>query len=517
MEFIKSNFISYFILFIFTLLLSILLLPEEGVFSKAISTFLTFVFFVTLIHINKILFNVFLGLSFLVLLLFFPSETVYGEIDINFAAATYYTSLDETLSYMKQLSLSLFFILFLMLILTIIIMGLKFKIINKKIVFITVPVLMLLPIKNYVNYGWRPEHIDKYLNVIPLKKSSKLIYLINRIKQEDKYITIESQKPSTWVLTDDTKKELAENFVIVIGESVRKDFMGAYGFSINNTPFMTNSNNILFKNFHAVSSHTVSSLTRTIALSDSFPKFELNNNIVNLANTIGYKTYWLSNQGQIGVHESPITIMAKQADFSLFLNKGNSDNARNDFQLLDTFEEKLNEMTKKPKLIVLHLIGSHPYSCDRTNGEYNQFFMSKDFSCYIESIHNTDKLLEKIYKSLQKKDQSFKMIYFSDHGLRITDDLSLSHGRRQKQPYEVPLVIWTNELEKKVEINANRMANDFLHLFSELNQIKVQNISKTYSFISEEDNGEAKIQVLNSDEKLVDFESLEDNSIQNYK
>src|SRR5690625_7379219 len=136
MEFIKSNFISYFILFIFTLLLSILLLPEEGVFSKAISTFLTFVVFVTLIHINKILFNVFLGLSFLVLLLFFPSETVYGEIDINFAAATYYTSLDETLSYMKQLSLSLFFILFLMLILTIIIMGLKFKIINKKIVFI---------------------------------------------------------------------------------------------------------------------------------------------------------------------------------------------------------------------------------------------------------------------------------------------------------------------------------------------------------------------------------------------
>src|SRR5690625_6395260 len=133
--------------------------------------------------------------------------------------------------------MSIFFIIFIMLILTNIIRELKFKIINKKIVFITVPVLMLLPIKNYVNYGWRPEHIDKYLNVIPLKKSSKLIYLINRIKQEDKYITIESQKPSTWVLTDDTKKELAENVVIVIGESVRKDFMGAYGFSMNNTPF----------------------------------------------------------------------------------------------------------------------------------------------------------------------------------------------------------------------------------------------------------------------------------------
>src|SRR5690625_6742406 len=100
------------------------------------SSFLTFVFFVTLIHINKILFNVFLGLSFLVLLLFFPSETVYGEIDINFAAATYYTSLDETLSYMKQLSLSLFFILFLMFIMTIFLMGLMFKIFNKKIIFI---------------------------------------------------------------------------------------------------------------------------------------------------------------------------------------------------------------------------------------------------------------------------------------------------------------------------------------------------------------------------------------------
>src|SRR5690606_41999695 len=66
-----------------------------------------------------------------------------------------------------------------------------------------------------------------------------------------------------------------------------------------------------------------SSLTRTLALSDSFPKFELNNNIVNLANTIGYKTYWLSNQGQIGVHESPITIMRSEEHTSELQSREN--------------------------------------------------------------------------------------------------------------------------------------------------------------------------------------------------
>lgn len=516
-HFIKSNFISYFTLFIFTVLLGLLLLPELSVFSQAISIFLTFVFFVTLIHLNKIFFKVFIGFSYLVLLLFFPSESVYGEIDINFAAAAYYTNFDESFSYIKQLNSFIFIKLFLMMALTFFLIKLKFETFNKKIVFLTIPILMLLPIKNYIDYGWRPNHIDKYLNVIPIKKSSKLIYLINKVKQEDKYIMIESKKPSTWVLTNHSTKDLSKNFVIVIGESVRKDFMGVYGFSIENTSFITKSKNIQFNNFYAVSSHTVPSLTRTLALSESFPKYELNNNLVNLANKIGYKTYWLSNQGQLGVHESPITILAKQANFSLFLNKGNSDYARDDFQLLDTFYEILNEKTEKPKLIVLHLIGSHPYTCDRTNGIYNQFYMSKDFSCYIESIQNTDKLLEKIYNSLQKKEESFKMIYFSDHGLKINEDLSLSHGRGQKQPYEVPFIIWTHDLEKKIEINSIRMANDFLHLFSELNQIKIQNISKKYSFLSEEDNEETTIKVLNSNEKVVNFEDLEDNSLTNYQ
>ncbi|MEK5745708.1 sulfatase-like hydrolase/transferase, partial [Acinetobacter variabilis] len=75
----------------------------------------------------------------------------------------------------------------------------------------------------------------------------------------------------------------------------------------------------------------------------------------------------------------------------------------------------------QPQLIVLHLMGSHPQACDRTKGKYTVFVQSKETSCYLYSMTQTDTLLAKLYRQLQNSGNTFSLTYFSDHGLAFKE------------------------------------------------------------------------------------------------
>lgn len=75
----------------------------------------------------------------------------------------------------------------------------------------------------------------------------------------------------------------------------------------------------------------------------------------------------------------------------------------------------------QPQLIVLHLMGSHPQACDRTQGKYETFVQSKETSCYLYTMTQTDDLLRQLYEQLRNSGNSFSMVYFSDHGLAFKE------------------------------------------------------------------------------------------------
>ena len=64
-------------------------------------------------------------------------------------------------------------------------------------------------------------------------------------------------------------------------------------------------------------------------------------------------------------------------------------------------------------------MGSHPKLSDRTNHHYDTFYQTKELSYYVQSIKNTDSILEQIHQNLKESEKSFSLIYFSDHGLSI--------------------------------------------------------------------------------------------------
>lgn len=230
-----------------------------------------------------------------------------------------------------------------------------------------------------------------------------------------------------------------------------------------------------------------------------------------LAKRAGFKTYWFSNQGQIGNYDTVIASIAKRSDTTQFLKHGNffSENTQ-DADLLKFTSDAVNENTNTPKLIVYHLIGSHPKACERTNNHYETFVHNKEISCYIYSIKQTDQFLATLNEQLKSSGQSFSMIYFSDHGLafneRGTKSEYLSHNDQYKQNYQVPFFMTSSGDTRQRKIKTARSANDFLSLFTEWSGIQSMEIQPQYRFISEQ--VAPAIYVTNFEPKRIDYRQL---------
>ncbi|MCV5556116.1 hypothetical protein OFN13_34045, partial [Escherichia coli] len=63
-------------------------------------------------------------------------------------------------------------------------------------------------------------------------------------------------------------------------------------------------------------------------------------------------------------------------------------------------------------------------------------------SCYVSSIQKTDLFLEKLNNFMRENDNSYSMIYFSDHGLahrEIGGEIYFNNNRASKLHFDVPL------------------------------------------------------------------------------
>ncbi|AMO48666.1 Phosphoethanolamine transferase for glucans (OPG), alkaline phosphatase superfamily [Kosakonia oryzendophytica] len=308
------------------------------------------------------------------------------------------------------------------------------------------------------------------------------------VKEQENMAQLSRMKDTWNVLA---VKPKYHTYVVVIGESVRRDAMGAFGGHWNNTPFASQVNGNLFMDYISASGSTQKSLGLTLnRVVNGEPQYQ--DNFVTLANRAGFQTWWFSNQGQIGEYDTAIASIAKRADEVQFLKNGDFEANKNarDEDLLKMTAQVFSTARKQPQLIVLHLMGSHPQACDRTGGKYNEFVQSKETSCYLYSITQTDDLLGKLYSQLVNTGDSFSMVYFSDHGLafkeRGKEVQYLAHDDHFQQNFQVPFMVLSSDDKTHRVIKARRSANDFLSFFSQWTGISTEQIKNSYRFISEQ-------------------------------
>ncbi|WP_265104092.1 sulfatase-like hydrolase/transferase [Providencia rettgeri] len=161
------------------------------------------------------------------------------------------------------------------------------------------------------------------------------------------------------------KASETEIYVLVIGESLRRDHMGFYGYQYNTTPNLNKRKSQILAFQQAYSPAPVTILSVPISLSNirfeqMQDKSHYSDNIISLANHAGFKTYWISNQGKTNKRTSIISAIA-----SMSQKKTWNEFVGYDEELQADFNNAINDPTDKKKLIVLHTYGSHEPACNR--------------------------------------------------------------------------------------------------------------------------------------------------------
>ena len=270
-------------------------------------------------------------------------------------------------------------------------------------------------------------------------------------------------KISSRVVPFNYEKKTSETqiYVLVIGESLRRDHMSLYGYQYDTTPNLKNRQSQLMVFDQVYSPAPVTILSVPISLSNirfdqMQDKSHYADNIVSLANHADFKTYWISNQGKTNKKTSVISVianMAQQKKWNEFVGY--------DEEIQDDFLDAINDPTDKKKLIILHTYGSHEPACNRfPESELKQFSDQADDNCYDSSIAYTDNFIENLLRQLDDKPAS--LIYFSDHALqRLGSDNNIHyhHGvnNPRKEAYEIPLLIWYSQTASKPVLAASTL------------------------------------------------------------
>lgn len=316
----------------------------------------------------------------------------------------------------------------------------------------------------------------------------------------------EMQRPATWHIQSVQPKY--KNYVVIIGESVRSDYMNVYGFPVDNTPFMSKVNGFFLDGYISTAAYTSSSVPGTLSLKVD----QSNNNIISLAKSAGFYTAWLSNQGMLGIFSNTVSSFAARSDYHYFTQRGDWEKSAftSDDLLLPYFQKVLAQDTDKTRLIVLHIMGSHNEFCARLPiGIKMLQYQTKELSCYVTTIRETDRFIEQVVQALQQKNESYSLIYFADHGLKhvgVGSEKTLLHGDEKYENFTVPFAKISSDDTQRTMVKTQRSAFNFLKGFSQWTGIRVQELPiDHYDFfgqqadVAEKGNNLAKINQLPKD------------------
>lgn len=458
---------------------------------KFIYVFSAFSILILLSNFNCLIYYTFIFSIGLIGVIYSPVGLTYGYPDVNSIGSLIYTNKNEAIEFISGLPLFTYLVVLVTIILML--LSLKVKVTLKKshIGFLSLFFVLSAfwsPVKGYIKSDFDPDFNLLASGLPEVRFFSDIVESYNEVNSERvRFAEIIKQKDFWQPVVEEDKYE---TYIMVIGESVRKDFMGAYGFPYDNTPWLNKANAKIFTNYISSAASTQLSLTNSLALRND-NSIDLNNSIITLAKKAGFYTYWISNQGMKSAFDSPVALIGQQADSFNFLKSGSSDDRLYlpDDKLMPYIEKALMS-EKKKKLIIIHLMGSHPQACVRTNGKYDVFLQSEEISCYIKSIANTDKILSDIAFKANSHHSKWTMMYFSDHGLSYidkgTERENLTHNDKNKQSFQVPFFITGSDYHHREEITAQRSGLYFLTLFSQWLGIREKNIPDDCNMLSNE-------------------------------
>jgi glucan phosphoethanolaminetransferase (alkaline phosphatase superfamily) len=262
-------------------------------------------------------------------------------------------------------------------------------------------------------------------------------------------------------------------YIFIIGESSRYDRWGVNGYSRPTTPKLSARPNLLaFSNVTSGCNLTWMSVPQMItrANPDAIDLQFKEKSIMAAFKDAGYKTVWLSNQGDKELFWSgTITLHAKTADVSLFnfpelpepLKYGDYDE-----RMLPTLDSILRSDTAN-LFCVVHTNGSHWTYPARYPDAFDVFKPSSGSqglnpfaaggreiisNTYDNSIRYSDYFIDSVIRMVEKHNLVSTVTFLSDHGEDIFDadpNKMNFHLNPAVTTLHVPLFVWTSDAYRK--------------------------------------------------------------------
>mgnify|MGYP001657999354 CR=1 FL=1 len=321
--------------------------------------------------------------------------------------------------------------------------------------FIIVIISVAMVVLGLYKYKSPVELFSKYQQtaiIIQYKKYQDLLAELENIRKKTSNVTLQA----TCDVLD--KKPL---FVVIIGESASRHHWGLYGYARQTTPLMAKTNNI-FPFFDIVSSSctTISSLLSALTIQKDGKRISL----VDFFNAAGFTTEFYSNQPEGGQYDSFLGYIFNNIQRKYYAMKYGQ-YMKPDGIILDKILTAIQK-NDGPKIIFVHLLGSHVDFIDRYPPEFNHFTSSeviqgKDYlsgskkyfaiqriNSYDNSIFYTDSLLHKIIQTTAETNRYSYVLYFSDHGEENFEfrDYYGRGGMNSTIVYDIPMILWSSDL-----------------------------------------------------------------------
>lgn len=256
----------------------------------------------------------------------------------------------------------------------------------------------------------------------------------------------------------ENSSSIYDKVVIIQGESANKHHMSIYDYDKNTTPFLSllkSKGNLYVFNAIAPTNQTRYSvpILHTKANVHNFSElFTYSRSIVGDFDLYRYKTYWISNQGLAGKHDTSIASMVQEADVRYVENLEFS-SAKSDEIVLSYLDGIQNSSDKE--FYFIHLMGSHADYTDRYSDKNSLFKNPANLSEeYDNSIYYTDHILQNIFTYFTNKFPNKKIlfVYVSDHGEVVNSKLN-GHGFLPpfRDEYDVPFVMYSSVKNSKID------------------------------------------------------------------
>ena len=225
-------------------------------------------------------------------------------------------------------------------------------------------------------------------------------------------------------------------YVLVIGESQNRLHMSAYGYDRDTTPWLREQHNknagfLQFTQAYSCHTHTVPTLTYALTAKNQYNDLSLENaiSILELAKAAGYHTAWISNQVQYSAWDTPITIIASEADQQVWLNKNVGETTKTNYYDEKVIDGLQHIQIYDKMLIVIHLMGNHGSYSDRYPHPFDRFQgRGSRIDAYDNSILYNDYVISKIYDSVSALPHFQSLLYFSDHTDAVDQGLGHDAG-----------------------------------------------------------------------------------------